>query len=63
MTKKECGELRSKLGKSRLIYKHLEVLKFINYMYNLYLEGSETFEGVCLMFFTLGYHTCKRAEK
>lgn len=26
-------------------------------------EGSETFEGTCLMFFTLCYHICKRAEK
>lgn len=55
MTWEDCKTLREKLGKSRLIYEHLEILKFMEYIYELYLDGTETFEGACLAFFTLGY--------
>lgn len=63
MTEKECKDLRIKLGKSRLIYEHLEVLKFMSYIYRLYLEGKESFEGACLIFFTLGYEKGKGSKK
>ena len=63
MTREEYEKVRTKIGKSRMIYEHLEVLQMIKYAKQDYLAGHYIFDFFCILFFVYGYRKGKEAKK